>query len=257
MNATLNSFMAAFLLLLFVQPADAHCLVFRCKSVLGKRSSATSAGDLRVAEGPQTSSLLLVVDLEKEYQERNWNPDPALNTKTDSIVIDEGASKTFDFTSGKSPYSKADSGWMKFGFFKSGSYFYLFHVGMEDFGLWGMDYGSLTASGPCTSSPVNIGGANRSIRIPMDFSATQHRADNGIFKTNIVNVSVDLVMTKAVNDHLYQQGAISGSGSATTGGVPGGVYDTTSVVSEASAKAMDYLFSTYLPAAGYTRKVAQ
>ncbi len=199
----------------------------------------------------------MVVDLEKEYQQRNWHPDPALNTKTDSIVIDEGASKTFDFTSGKSPYSVADSGWTKFGFFKSGSYFYLFHVGTEDFGLWGLDYGSLTASGPCTSSPVNIGGANRSIRVPLDFSATQHRADHGNFKTNIVNVSVDLVITKAVNDHLYQQGAISGSGSATTGGVPGGVYDTTSVVSEVSAKARDYLINTYLPGAGYTRRVAQ
>lgn len=257
MNAMLKSYIAAFLLLVFVRPADAHCLVFRCKGVLSKRSSATSAGDLRTEEGSQSSSILLVVDLEKEYCQWNWNSDPALNTQTDTIVIDGGSTKTFDFGSGKELYSKSESGWTKFGFFKSGSYFYLFNVDQADFGLWGLDYGSVTASGPCTSSPVNIGGANRFMRVPMDFSASQNRADNGIFKTNTFNVSVDLVMTQAVNNHLYQEGLILASGSSTQSGVSGGVYDTASVVSQVIAKAKNYLCNTYLPGAGYTRKAAQ
>jgi hypothetical protein len=253
MSSAFKSIVSGVLLAVSFQTAEAHCLVFRSKWVSAKRSSDSSAAESRSDLAPPTTSLLMIVDLEKEYQRWDWNSDPALNTSTDSIWIDEGSVKTFSVISFKSPNSKSNSGWTKFAFFKSASYFYVFSVDIQDFGLSGYDYGSMSASGPCTPTAVNIGGGDRFIRVPVDFTTIQNRADSGNFKTNIGNFSVDLVLTKAVNDYLYQNSFISASGSSVSTGVPGGIYDTSTSVSAVIAKAKAYLSNTYLPGAGYTR----
>lgn len=232
------------------QLVQAHCLVFRAQTVSKKASTATSAAD---NIQPSTTSLILVVDIEKEYQTWSWNSNSALSTETNVIRVGEGTTNTFAYGSEKSADATAYFGDSKFGFFKTGGYFYLFSTDSENFGLSGMDYGSLYSSGPCTVNAVNIGGNSRLLRVPLDFTAIQNRADSGQFKTKVLNVSVDLVLTAAVNDYLYANSFITAAGATTTAGVSGSVYDTASTVSQIVGKAKAYLYNTYFPNNGYTQ----
>lgn len=252
-HLTFEVLLIVIMLAMSVPRAQAHCLVLRARGVSEKRSSETSAAESPTSPAPVTSSLLVFVDLEMEYQRWDWNIDPKLSTAVDSIILDEGSSNSFATRSWSKSYAKAHYGWQKFGFFKSGTYFYYMRVGAQDFGPWGLDAGMMSCSGPCTASEVDIGGGSRRIRVPNDFVAVQTRADAGTFKTNISNVSVDLVLTRAVNDFLLQSGFISATGSERVVGANEGVFDTARNVSVAVAKAVQYLSTTYLPNAGYTR----
>jgi|GEM_PF-4067960 len=239
-------FCSALILGLANQPANAHCLVFRAKLVSIKNSTATK-GAVDQPLPPSTTSGLFVIDLEKEYQAWNWSADSSKNTYTPTIWIDNGSVKSFGYGSEKDPNSSSYSGITKFGFFDSGQYFYVFSSDSENFGTYGLDYGAMTVSGPCTADSVNIGGNNRSLKIPTDSTAILNRADAGIFKTFIFNMSVDIEMTVATNNYLFSKGYINSAGASSAPGTSGSVYDTTSTTSIVVGLAKTYLYSEYLP----------
>ncbi len=149
MNIVTRFFLTSALLTACLPDAQAHCLVLRYNLVSKKESSDSSAAvDNPNRPPPSTTSFLAVIDLEKEFTQWSWNANSSLNTQTEDIWIDDGSPKTFSHGIGKDPNSKASSGWTKFGFFKSGSYFYVFNVDIEDFGYWGFDYGSFPRADP-------------------------------------------------------------------------------------------------------------
>jgi hypothetical protein len=230
----------------------AHCLVLRCKQISAKRSSTTSPA----TEGVVTDGSiyqLFVVDIEKSYQAFSWNANSSLSTLTKTILIDESVPKTVRYGLQKDGTSSAYFEDLHVNFFNAGKYFCLFYSDSEDFGVYGMDYGTISVSGPCEVNATNIGGGDRYIRLPLPLTAVQNRLDNNSFKTGVYNVSVEVAMTKAVNDYLYARGLITATGASTSNGVPGGIFDTAVKVSPVLGTAKDYLWNTYLPAGGYTQ----